>query len=219
MSKINYLLIVINITIILLSNAVFANNVCDVRLVFEDTDQIQSNYSVLINGKKLFIANNIDHSIDGAIGIRLPIDKQLFNSYGNHSIAVYGSDSIGLRLINLQNIYIASNNYKNCHERKDTHLYGQTSGQASGGHSIGVQYSVWHGFAAKAVNQMIKAGAHIKTVEKLIELGLSIDDYWSHGVGEAVSHNGYYQVQPKLGSVFFCWGNNCFDNRIIEKLH
>ena len=200
MSKINYLLIVINITI-LLSNAVFANNVCNVRLVFEETDQIQSNYSVLINGKTLFIANNIDHSIDGAIVIRLPIDKQLFNSYGNHSIAVYGLDSIGLRLINLQHIYINSNNYNNCRDRQDIHLYGQTSGLASGGHSIGVQYSVWHSYASRAMNQMIKSGAQIKTVEKLIELGLSIDDYWSHGVKESDSGNAYYQVQPKQGLV------------------
>ena len=197
MSLINKLLFALNLTLILLSNVVFANNVCHIRLAIEDTDRIQSNYSVLINGKTLFNANNVEHSIDGII-VRLPINAKLFNSHGNHSIAIYDSDSIGLRLINLQTLFISSNDYYNCHNRENIEPYGQTV-YSAGGHSIGVQYSVWHGFASKAVNQMIKNGAQIKTVEKLIELGLSIDDYWSHGVGEAVSHNGYYQVQPKLG--------------------
>ena len=168
---------------------------CNVKIEIDHAQQFSGSALVLVNGKHVLNFQNLSTNEES---IEVPIGW-IFSSEGNNSIAVYDIQPT-LSLIGLKNVFISLKDYTNCMK--------QTNGQNGSirnkrsspvGHSIGLQYSVWHGFAANAVFKMQKLGAHIKTVETLITEGSSIDDYWSHGIKESDSVNGYYQVQPKRG--------------------
>ena len=163
---------------------------CNIKIDVKNVGNLRKDVLILVNGKQIVNIENVNTNGESN-EILVPISSLLL-SEGNHSIAVYSID-INFSLIGLKNVFISSDKYQICMNQTNGSIRHKR--ESPNGRSIGLQYSVWHGFAANAVFKMQKQGAHIKTVETLIQESLSLNDYWSHGLNDT----DYYQVQPKRG--------------------
>ena len=178
-----------------LSSVFCLTEFCLIKVNVENLVDLSKDVLVLINGKHVLNVNKVNKISDNSVEVNIPISS-VFRSDGNHSIAVYSVES-DLSLVGLKTVFISGDEYKLCVNETNEEIRQKRF--SPNGRSIGVQYSVWHGFPANAVFKMQRQGAKVKTIETLVVEGKTIDDYWSHGVNEADSVNGYFQVEPLRG--------------------
>lgn len=191
------LIILISINFLFI-NSIYAsidNDLCNVKINVENIGNKIGNYLVLVNAKKQLLLDNLKATPEGRLNLNLPISA-IYSNEGNHSIAVYVSDS-GLSLVHLQELYLTSEIRNKCINLVNDHIrYKRLS---PSGHSIGLQYSVWHTWASYAQQKIRSNGGKPQTMEQIIQRGGAIHDYFTHGVTEGDSAKFYYMVEPING--------------------
>jgi hypothetical protein len=191
------LIILISIELFVI-NSIYSsvdNDLCNIKINVENIENKTGNYLVLVNAKKQLLLNDIRATPEGKLDLNLPISA-VYTNEGNHSIAVYSSDS-GQSLVHLQELYLTSKVRNKCINQVNDHIRHKRFSPS--GHSIGLQYSVWQTFASSAQHKILSNGGKPQTMEQIIQRGGAISDYFTHNVTEKDSDRFYYMVEPKNG--------------------